>query len=98
MLKRMIWVGIGVVVGVVVVRKLTKAAESVTPGGVAERIGDAGAGMRESLKSFWADVSEAKQAKEAELYDAIERGDDISPLLTEDEEEDDDRALYGRQF
>ncbi|MQM26829.1 hypothetical protein [Glycomyces albidus] len=95
MLKRMIWVGIGVVVGVVVVRKLTKAAESVTPGGVAERIGGAGAEMRESLKSFWADVSEARQAKEAELYDAIERGEDISPLLSE--EEVDDQAA-GRSF
>lgn len=88
MLKRMIWVGIGVVVGVVVVRKLTKAAESVTPGGVAERISGAGAEMRESLKSFWADVSEARQAKEAELYDAIERGEDISPLLSEEEVDD----------
>ncbi len=95
MLKRMIWVGIGVVVGVVVVRKLTKAAESVTPGGVAERIGGAGAEMRESFKSFWADVTEARQAKEAELYDAIERGEDISPLLSE--EEVDDQAA-GRSY
>lgn len=99
----MIWVGIGVVVGVVVVRKITKAAESVTPGGVAQRLGGAGAEMRESLKSFWADVSEAKQAKEAELFDAIERGEDITPLLTDveestgDDDDDDLRALSGRQ-
>ncbi|MDA1359972.1 hypothetical protein O1R50_10075 [Glycomyces luteolus] len=96
MLKRMIWVGIGIAVGVIVVRKVTKAAESVTPGGVAERVGDAGAEMRASFKSFWADVSEAKQAKEAELFDAIERGEDITPLLTEDEEEDD--PARGRSF
>ncbi len=50
MFKRMIWVGIGIAVGVVVVRKLTKAAESVTPGGVAERVGGAGAEMKESFK------------------------------------------------
>ncbi|HLU28435.1 MAG TPA: hypothetical protein VKZ65_08340 [Glycomyces sp.] len=87
MFKRMIWVGVGVVVGVVVVRKLTKAAESVTPGGVADRVGGAGAEMRESFKAFWADVSEAKRAKEAELFNALERGEDITPLLTE---EDDD--------
>lgn len=87
MFKRMIWVGVGVVVGVVVVRKLTKAAESVTPGGVADRIGGAGAEMRESFKAFWSDVAEAKRAKEAELFDALERGEDITPLLTE---EDDD--------
>ncbi|HEU5126853.1 MAG TPA: hypothetical protein VFU12_02585 [Glycomyces sp.] len=90
MFKRMIWVGVGVVVGVVVVRKLTKAAESVTPGGVADRIGGAGAEMRESFKAFWADVSEAKRAKEAELFDALERGEDITPLLTE--EDDDAKA------
>ena len=96
MLKRMIWVGIGIAVGVVVVRKLTKAAHSVTPGGVAERVGDAGAEMRGSIKAFWADVSEARQAKEAELFDAIERGEDITPLLAD--EDDDDRALPGRQY
>ncbi|WP_205325731.1 hypothetical protein [Glycomyces sp. YM15] len=96
MLKRMIWVGIGIAVGVIVVRKVTKAAESVTPGGVAERVGDAGAEMRASFKAFWADVSEAKQAKEAELFEAIERGEDITPLLTEDEEEGD--PARGRSF
>lgn len=87
MFKRMIWVGVGVVVGVVVVRKLTKAAESVTPGGVADRIGGAGAEMRESFKAFWSDVSEAKRAKEAELFNALERGEDITPLLTEEEDD-----------
>jgi len=95
-LKRMIWVGIGIAVGVIVVRKVTKAAESVTPGGVAERVGDAGAEMRASFKAFWADVSEAKQAKEAELFDAIERGEDITPLLSEEEDEDD--TARGRSF
>ncbi|MEU6861501.1 hypothetical protein AB0B28_21815 [Glycomyces sp. NPDC046736] len=99
MVKRIIWVGIGVVVGVVVVRKLTKAAESVTPGGVAERVGEAGAGMRASFQAFWADVSEAKQAKEAELFDAIERGEDISPLLSDDDDHDlEDQAARGRQY
>lgn len=95
MLKRIIWVGIGIAVGVVVVRKVTKVAESVTPGGVAERVGDAGAEMKASFKAFWADVSEAKQAKEAELFDAIERGEDVTPLLGE---EDDEQALNGRQY
>ena len=33
----------------------------------------------------------------AELFDAIERGEDIQPLLN-DEEDDDDRALPGRLF
>lgn len=86
MFKRMIWIGVGVVVGVVVVRKITKAAESVTPGGVADRIGAAGAEMRESFKSFWSDVAEAKRAKESELFEAMERGEDISPLLIDDED------------
>lgn len=95
MFKRMIWVGIGIAVGAVVVRKLTKAAESVTPGGVAERVGGAGAEMKESFKAFWADVSEAKQAKEAELFDAIERGEDIQPLLNDDEN---DPAAHGRMY
>ncbi|GAA2321551.1 hypothetical protein [Glycomyces rutgersensis] len=97
MLKRMIWVGIGIAVGVIAVRKITKAAESVTPGGVAERVSGAGAEMKESFKAFWADVSEAKQAKEAELFDAIERGEDIQPLLNEGDDEH-DPAAPGRLY
>lgn len=95
MFKRMIWVGIGIAVGVVVVRKITKVAESVTPGGVADRVSGAGAEMRESIKAFWSDVAEAKRAKESELFDAIERGEDIAPLLAE--EEDDAETAQGRQ-
>ncbi|GAB4002386.1 hypothetical protein GCM10029992_40430 [Glycomyces albus] len=95
MFKRMIWVGIGVAVGVVVVRKLTKAKESITPGGVADRVSGAGAEMKESIRAFWSDVSEAKRAKENELFDAIERGDDIVPLLTE--EDDQAEAEPGRR-
>jgi hypothetical protein len=92
----MIWVGVGIAVGVIAVRKITKAAESVTPGGVAERVGGAGAEMKASIKAFWADVSEAKQAKEAELFDAIERGEDIQPLLAEEDEND--PAVHGRLY
>jgi hypothetical protein len=92
----MIWVGIGVAVGVLAVRKLTKMAESVTPGGVADRLAGAGAEMRASFSDFWADVSDARRAKEAELIDAIEHGEDITPLLTEDDNDDDAETAYGR--
>jgi hypothetical protein len=58
-------------------------------------VSGAGAEMKESFKAFWADVSEAKQAKEAELFDAIERGEDIQPLLNDDEN---DPAAPGRLY
>lgn len=87
MFKRILWLGVGVAVGVVVVRKLTKAAESVTPGGVAEKVQEATGGIKASAREFWNDVSAESAGKEAELWSAMERGDNIAPLLSEEEDD-----------
>ncbi|MGH8876526.1 MAG: DUF6167 family protein [Stackebrandtia sp.] len=88
MVKRIFWLAAGVAVGVIVVRKLARGADALSPAGIGERLKNtavtAGAGMR----SFMSDVSEGMHEKEAELHDAIAAGEPIDELLSDD---DDDR-------
>ncbi|QSB03885.1 hypothetical protein [Natronoglycomyces albus] len=88
MFKRILWLGVGVAVGVIVVRKVTKAAECVTPGGIAHRVQESAAGIKSSARQFWNDVSAASADKELQLWTAMERGEDVAPLLSEEDDED----------
>jgi hypothetical protein len=45
MVRRVFWVALGATVGVLVVRQVTKTAQSLTPGGIADRANDAASGV-----------------------------------------------------
>jgi hypothetical protein len=65
--KRLFWLAMGVTIGALLVRKLSRAAEKLTPRGVANGVG---AGMSElagAIRGFAADVREAMSEREAEL-------------------------------
>ncbi|MGH8794436.1 MAG: hypothetical protein ACRDXX_17520 [Stackebrandtia sp.] len=87
MVKRLVWLGIGVAVGVIVVRKLARGADAMSPAGIAERAKKTATTAGESVRSFMADVSDGMHDKEAELQAAIAEGMNIDDLL--DEELDD---------
>ena len=84
MIKRLLWLGIGVAVGVVVVRKIAQAAETVSPGGIAHRLRETAVTMGDSARSFMADVSDGAAEKEAELRAAVEAGLPVDGLLVDD--------------
>ncbi|HIW60889.1 MAG TPA: hypothetical protein H9881_00380 [Candidatus Stackebrandtia excrementipullorum] len=87
MVKRLLWLGVGVAVGVIVVRKLARTAEAVSPGGIADRLRETAVTAGDSFRSFMADVSDGMAQKEAELHDAIAEGRPIGDLLEDPEEE-----------
>lgn len=87
MVKRLLWLGVGVAVGIVVVRKLAQTADAVSPSGIAGRLRDSAVTAGESFRSFMADVSEGMAMKEAELYDAIAEGRPVGELLEDPDEE-----------
>lgn len=88
MLKRLLWLGVGVAVGVIVVRKLARGADALSPAGIAERVKNTAVTAGGSLRSFMEDVSEGMREKEAELQAAIAEGRSIEDLLEDDEDED----------
>jgi hypothetical protein len=70
-MRRLLWLGIGVAVGVVVVRKLTKTAESYTPKGIAASVQASAAGALDQVRSFVADARAAMAEREEEIHQAL---------------------------
>ncbi len=63
----MFWLALGATAGVLVVRKVTKTAQSFTPAGLANRAG----GLGDSLRYFADQVRAGMAEREAELRDAL---------------------------
>jgi len=67
MVRRLFWTTLGATVGVVVVRKLTRTAQSYTPEGVAKGL----AGLGDGLREMAAVVCESMAQRDAELRLAL---------------------------
>lgn len=70
MTRRLFWLVMGVTIGVLVVRKLTAAAERLTPRGLADSVGGGLAELSAAIRDFGADVREAMSEREAELRES----------------------------
>lgn len=64
-MKRMFWLALGVTVGALVVRKLSSAAESLTPKGLAGSL----QGLTEAVRDFADEVRVGMSARESELLE-----------------------------
>ena len=67
MTRRLFWLVMGITIGVLVVRKLSAAAERLTPGSIGRSIADGLTDIAEAIGDFGADVRAAAAAREAEL-------------------------------
>jgi chromosome condensin MukBEF MukE localization factor len=70
MMRRLFWLAMGVTIGALVVRKMSKLAEKLTPSGMSNSIGSSLADLAESLRYFGSDVREAMAQREAELRES----------------------------
>ena len=75
-MKRMFWLGIGVLTGVVLSRKANTKAQGFTPAGVAANLGDAISELAGAVGSFGADVRAGMSERESELKEVVERAND----------------------
>ena len=66
-MRRVFWLGIGVAVGVLVVRKITKTAEAYSPKGLAGAV----SGLGDTVREFAAEVRVAMAEREDEMLDAL---------------------------
>jgi hypothetical protein len=74
-MKRLLWLGIGLAVGAVVVRKVTRKANEFTPSGVATSLSESAGGLVESLRSFVDDVREGMAEREGQINEAFAAGE-----------------------
>lgn len=68
-MKRLFWLAMGVTIGALIMRKLSKVAARLTPSGMAQGIAAGLSELAESLRDFAADVREAMAEREAELLE-----------------------------
>ena len=74
-MKRLLWLGVGIAVGAVVVRKLTRKANEFTPSGIATSLSESAGGLVESLRNFVEDVRDGMAEREQEIHQAFAAGE-----------------------
>jgi hypothetical protein len=65
--RRLFYVALGATAGVLLVRRVTEAANKWTPEGIARQAG----GMGDRVSVWWAEVQHHAAEREAELRDAL---------------------------
>lgn len=68
-MRRLFWLGLGVAVGVLVVRKLSRTAESLRPSGIASSVSGSLAGLAAAVRDFTDEVREGMAERESELME-----------------------------
>ena len=66
-MRRLFWLAMGITIGVLVVRKLSSAAEKLTPGSIGRSIADGLSDLADAIGEFGADIRAAAAEREAEL-------------------------------
>jgi hypothetical protein len=80
-MRRLFWLALGASLGVLIFRKLSQAAEKLTPQGIAAALGAGLSELAYSLRDFADDVREAMSAQESALRSAagLDSGSAIDP-------------------
>jgi hypothetical protein len=82
-MRRLLWLGVGLAVGALVVRAASKKAKAFTPEGIAGSVQASATGLLDSVRSFVDDVRDGMAEREAEIHAAFTEGS-----LLEEYEED----------
>lgn len=80
MIKRALWLGVGIAVGALAVRKISKSMHSYSPTGLAGRARNSAADVVASVRDFVADVRAEMAEREAEIHSALEQGLSLDEL------------------
>jgi outer membrane murein-binding lipoprotein Lpp len=70
-MKRLFWIAAGAAAGVLIARRLTRAANSFTPEGAADRVSGAVGNLSAAVRQFTEDVKAGMAERDAELRDSL---------------------------
>ncbi|BCJ35285.1 hypothetical protein Athai_27880 [Actinocatenispora thailandica] len=77
-MRRLFWLGLGVAVGAVAVRKISQTAQAYSPQGVAASLQSSAVGALDEVRSFVSDVRASMAEREEQILDAVAAGQDRS--------------------
>jgi hypothetical protein len=98
-MRRLFWLGVGLAIGALVVRQLTRRAEAFTPQGIAHSVAESFSSLAESAREFAEEVREGMAEREDELFAALsadadsEAGADAAAAMFEPGAADADAAF-----
>jgi len=79
----LLWLGVGLAVGALVVRAVTKRVQALSPQGIAGSVQQSAVGIAGSVRTFVEDVRDGMAEREAEIRSAFDDGlaldDDLYP-------------------
>jgi hypothetical protein len=90
-MKRVLWLGIGLAVGALVFRAISKKAAAFTPQGMAASARDTAGSLVGSVRSFIDDVREGMAEREDQIHAAFAEGVALDEYGDFDPEEGSDR-------
>ncbi|MDT4912375.1 MAG: hypothetical protein QOC66_1503 [Pseudonocardiales bacterium] len=82
-MRRLFWLAMGVTIGALLVRKISRTAQKLTPRGMATGVGAGLSELAEAIRDFAADVREAMSERETELRQATGLDGNAGPAPTE---------------
>lgn len=81
-MKRLFWLGIGVIAGVAISRKAGQAAKQATPAGLASNLGEAISALAGAIGTFGAEVRAGMAEREDELAKVVEATPGVTILAS----------------
>lgn len=83
-MKRLLWLGAGLAIGALVVRAVSKKAQSYTPRGMAAAATESGRNLVDSVRGFLDDARDGMHEREQELRASFTDGVAIDDLDDDD--------------
>ncbi|HEU0212643.1 MAG TPA: DUF6167 family protein [Jiangellaceae bacterium] len=78
-MRRLFWVALGATAGILVARRLTRAARKLTPEGAAEQVSGSLGRLTQAVREFADDVRAGMAERDDELREALGIGGDGGP-------------------
>lgn len=94
-MKRLLWLGAGLAIGALVVRAVSKKAQSYTPQGIAASARDTGVNLLDSVRDFVDDVRDGMHEREQELQAAFADGVMLTDEFADEQPDDFDEVFNG---
>ncbi|MDQ2797304.1 MAG: hypothetical protein M3Y06_09095 [Actinomycetota bacterium] len=83
-MRRLFWLVMGITIGAMVVRKLSKVAQKLTPKGMSSGLGQGLADLADAIRDFGADVRAAMHEREAQLRESTGMDGTLGKLPADD--------------
>jgi hypothetical protein len=84
MIKGALWLGAGIAVGVIVMRKASQAMRAIAPSSIAGQARESAVGFVESVRDFVSDVRDGMAEREAQIHEAFDRGVTLDELMDDE--------------